>query len=466
MKRSELQIRSTPRRQIGLKRPAALIPLLVLLVAACDLPEPPKIFTISNAPTFRPSSPEQVQTVEQAMAAIITICRGELRLPVVDPVEIRLYKNTASFASYGTKAWIFRNDVAHLAATAEKNKMHINLEKTEHLPWGHAMHVLAHEYGHNVENDLTSVKVHSRWFREGFGEWTAARVVDALGWQSYELTLRRIKLELARQRELIPALSKLSNNQDWESFIRKPKESVMAYNLAAAAVGRLIDKNGIVSAIEYFRSGDFESSFGESEADFQIDVEHIRPEFERRQQREFLMHRPDWKIGYRWIYEETVPGKKTALLAQINKEDSLRGRLVFIVSVGDGEELYDKHTLGIIATLKNGKLTTYRDEPNRMVDWPLQPGKEWKNTYKLQDFETNETNVIDRMMVVASLEKIAVPAGRFLSAKIEAYNNKTGHLMAEYWYAPAAKWFVKTINYDAENGFVLLRELRSFKVDP
>jgi len=132
-----------------------------------------------------------------------------------------LYKNTASFASYGTKAWIFRNDVAHLAATAEKNKMHINLEKTEHLPWGRAMHVLAYEYGHNVENDLTSVKVHSRWFREGFGEWTAARVLDALGWQPYELTLRRIKLELARQRELIPALSKLSNNQDWESFIRK-----------------------------------------------------------------------------------------------------------------------------------------------------------------------------------------------------------------------------------------------------
>ena len=206
------------------------------------------------------------------MAAIITICRGELRLPVVDPVEIRLYKNTASFASYGTKAWIFRNDVAHLAATAEKNKMHINLEKTEHLPWGQAMHVLAHEYGHNVENDLTSVKVHSRWFREGFGEWTAARVVDALGWQSYELTLRRIKLELARQRELIPALSKLSNNQDWESFIRKPKESVMAYNLAAAAVGRLIDKNGIVSAIEYFRSGDFESSFGESEAGLMVNL--------------------------------------------------------------------------------------------------------------------------------------------------------------------------------------------------
>lgn len=457
------QIPSAMRRQSGFKRPAALITLILLLAPACDLPEPPKVVTISNAPTFRPSSPEQVQTVEQAMAAIITVCRDDLRLPVVDPLDVRLYKNTASFASYGNSRWIFRSDVAHLAATADHNKMHINLEKIQHLPWGRAIPVLAHEYGHNVENDLTSVKVHGRWFREGFGEWVAARVVDALGWQPYELTLRRIRLELARHREFIPALSKLSDNGDWESFIRKRKNGVRAYGLAAAAVARLIDKNGIASAIEYFRSGDFESSFGESEAGFKID---LGPEFERRQQREFLMRKPDWKIGYRWIYEETAFGRKTALLAQINKEDSVRGRLVFVVKIGDGEELYDKDTLGFIATMKNGKLTTYRDEPHRMFEWPLQAAKEWKNTYSLRDFETKKTDVIDRTMVVANLEEITVPAGRFISAKIEAYNNESGRLMAEYWYAPAAKWFVKTINYGAENGFARLRELRSFKVDP
>jgi hypothetical protein len=176
------------------------------------------------------------------------------------------------------------------------------------------------------------------------------------------------------------------------------------------------------------------------------------------------MRKPDWKIGYRWNYEQTLSGKKTTLLAQINKEDSFRGRLVFLVKFGDSEELYDKDTLGFVATTKNGKLTTYRDEPNRMLDWPLRAGKEWKNTFKLQDFETKQMDVIDRKMVVASLEEITVPAGRFLAAKIEAYNNESGRLMAEYWYAPAAKWFVKTINYNAENGFIQLRELRSFEV--
>ena len=466
VRRSELlQIPSATRRQSGFKRPAALITLILLLAPACDLPEPPKVVTISNVPTFRPSSPEQVQTVEQAMAAIITVCRDDLRLPVVDPLNVHLYKNTASFASYGNAPWIFRSDVAHLAGTADKIKIHINLDKTQHLPWGRAIWVLAHEYGHNLEIDLTSVRLHPQWFTEGFAEWVAARVVDALGWRSYDLTLRRIRLELARHHESIPALSNLSGDRDWMSFIRKPKGGVRAYGLAAVAVSRLIDKKGIASAIEYIRSGDFESAFGESKAGFQVDVENIRPQFERRQQRQFLMPKPDCKIGYRWNYEETVPGRKTALLAQIHKEDSFRGRLVFLVKFGDGEELYDKDTLGLIATMKNGKVTAYQDDPSQVFEWPLQAAREWRNNYRRRDVETKKTDVIDRMMVVANLEEITVPAGRFISAKIEAYNNESGRLMAEYWYAPAAKWFVKTINYGAENGFARLRELRSFKVD-
>ena len=139
---------------------------------------------------------------------------------------------------------------------------------------------------------------------------------------------------------------------------------------------------------------------------------------------------------------------------------------MFLVRFDDREELYDKYTLGFVATRKNGKLTTYRDGPSRMFDWPLQAGKEWKNSYKRRNFESQKTDVIDRTMVVANLEVITVPAGRFLAAKIEAYNSKSGRLVGEHWYAPAAKWFVKTINYGAENGLARVQELRSFKVAP
>jgi hypothetical protein len=75
--------------------------MLLSLCLACDIPERPKTTTISNPPAFRPSSPKDVKTPEQALGAIITVCRDALHLPVVNPVHLSVYKNTASYAFYG-----------------------------------------------------------------------------------------------------------------------------------------------------------------------------------------------------------------------------------------------------------------------------------------------------------------------------------------------------------------------------
>ena len=62
--------------------------MLLSLCLACDIPERPKTTTISNPPAFRPSSPKDVKTPEQALGAIITVCRDALHLPVVNPVHL------------------------------------------------------------------------------------------------------------------------------------------------------------------------------------------------------------------------------------------------------------------------------------------------------------------------------------------------------------------------------------------
>ena len=63
------------------------------------------------------------------------------------------------------------------------------------------------------------------------------------------------------------------------------------------------------------------------------------------------------------------------------------------------------------------------------------------------------------------MEEVTVPAGTFQAAKIEAYDNKSGRLDAEYWYSPIAKWFVRSINYGVEDGFAREQELVSFKIE-
>jgi hypothetical protein len=68
-------------------------------------------------------------------------------------------------------------------------------------------------------------------------------------------------------------------------------------------------------------------------------------------------------------------------------------------------------------------------------------------------------------MTVAAFEKITVPAGNFLTARIEVYDRESGRLDAEYWYSPAAKWNVKIIHYAGGKRFTRERDLQSFKID-
>jgi hypothetical protein len=134
----------------------------------CDIPQRPKIIVISKSPVTRPSDPKEVTTIEQAIAAIITVCRDDLGLPVVDPLYVYLYKNAASLAFYGRGWKTFAFDVANVAAFADGDKIHVNLSKVGEKDWSQIFLVLAHEYTHNVQLKLSSGTVRTAtWITEG-----------------------------------------------------------------------------------------------------------------------------------------------------------------------------------------------------------------------------------------------------------------------------------------------------------
>jgi hypothetical protein len=440
--------------------------LLVAVAFGCDVPERPKVVTISKAPTFRPSSPKEVQTVEQALTAIITVCRDDLALPEIDPLYVLLYKNTASFAFYGFGWRTLSFDVDNLVASAAGNTIHVNLKKTAERPWGTLLAVLAHEYGHNVHYRVTGDKLRgTAWFTEGFGDWVATRVLDALGWQSYSLTLHRAKREISRHRNLGLGLYSLRSSQDWKAALQKPQGYIRTYSLALVAVDRVIKEKGLTGALKYLKSGDFGSTFGVSYNDIEAEFEKALLESEPPRNSNFSISKPQWKLGAQWTYEEVGPGKKTTVFKQVTKEDFYHGIPGFVVKVDNEEVFYTKETLGLVATVKDGKVSTNRDRPNEFFAWPLEAAKQWKNNYTLEDLDRKETGVIDRLMVAPNMEEVRVPAGTFQAVKIEAYDNKSGRLDAEYWYSPTAKWFVKSINYGMADGFVREQRLVSFKID-
>src|ERR1043165_2174128 len=67
----------------------------------CDFPQPPETVTVSDPPEIKPVKPSDITTPEDAMGAIMMISRKDLQLPAPDRIRLFLYKNSASFASYG-----------------------------------------------------------------------------------------------------------------------------------------------------------------------------------------------------------------------------------------------------------------------------------------------------------------------------------------------------------------------------
>lgn len=435
--------------------------MLLLLIFGCGIPERPKIITISKAPVFRPSNPEEVQTVDQAMAAIITVCRENLGLPVVDPLYVYLYKNTASFAFYGHGWTTLPFDVANKAAFAQDHKIKVNLEKTPKESGG-LVRFLAHEYAHNIHYTIAGKEpLTARWVTEGFADWVAARVLHFLKWQDYGITLHRARQELIRHRDILPEISSLFYNSDWDRLLSQSKGLVRTLSLAFVAVDELIQQKGFSATIQYLGSADFEGSFGLSRRDLEVDLGKYLLEMKRPKQIAFTVGKPDWRIGYRWVYAEKRPGSSTTLVKEVIREDTFQGVPSFVVRGKERDNFYAKGTLGLVATMKDGKLISALDKPEQLFSWPLEAGKEWRNSFTRRNLEQKSSGKSDRSMLVAGVEEIKVPAGTFEAIKIEAYGFTTGRLREEYWYSPKAKWFIKIRTYLDEG--LIEEELVSFE---
>jgi hypothetical protein len=437
--------------------------LLLVSIVGCT-PVPPKVVNIEKDQSFRPSTPDDVKNIDQSIAAVITAAT-DVGLPAVDYLRLWLYQNTESFTYWG--GW--RNPMAHVAdATAftVRRDIHVNLEKLKGREWDEQVAVLAHEYGHAVQFTLGSRDRAgvACWFDEGFAEWVRARILDSLMWRNNEVAVRRARRELNYHQEF--NLSALQDSEGWAVQRRKPGGWVKTYVAAFTAVDQLIKVRGFAAAVEYLKTGEFEQSFGEAQSDFEAALKESIIQAPRNKSAQFFIPRPEWKVGYSWSYEEKRSGRMLTTVkdAEIVGTDSTSKSAVFLVKERNEEISRSMETLGVLETRKNGVVTTRRDKTSQIIAWPLQPSKEWRNIYTLENLETKQTYKVDRVMVVSGIEEVKVPSGTFKAIKIEGYDYQTGRLQAEYWYSSEVKWFVRTINYGAAGTNVRERQLISAKI--
>jgi len=173
--------------------------------------------------------------------------------------------------------------------------------------------------------------------------------------------------------------------------------------------------------------------------------------------------RPEWKVGYEWRYAWKRPARTGTFTRVLIREDNFEGLPAYVVRVGKNEHFYVKDNLGELATLSGGKIVSKRNAPYQPLSWPLEIGKEWRNSYTRENIEEKSSQTHDYRWSVSGVQEVKVPAGTFEAFKIDGYNFYTGNLLVELWYSPKMKWFVKERIYQREG--VLERELISYKVD-
>ena len=398
------------------------------------------------------------------MAAIMTVCREDLHLSIVDPIQVFLYKDTASFEAHGQPG------TTNTVAYAQGKKLHINLEKTRGKRWATSerlaiVEILAHEYGHVIQNALATTGRKTDywpiWFKEGFAVWVAAKVLNSLGWQGYSVSLHRAKLELTHNRDLLTTLDGL-DWLNWHALVGKPKGYIRTYTLAFVAVDRLIEMGGFSATLQYLKTGDFAETFQESrdvfQADFQNYLSNSNPPSGL-----IAMQKPNWTVGDQWVYEEKSPEARRIVVTEVVREDAFQGIPSYVVKRDNEESFYTKETLALIATMEEGKLTLRRDQSAQIFSWPLVVGKEWRNTYAEENLKNKSKDAIDLSMLVSTIEETTVPAGTFQAARIETYDPKSGRLLFERWYAPQAKFSIKTRAYVTKDG-LKEQDLISLKV--
>ncbi len=460
----------------GRARPAlksssrAGIPFILLLLlggfTGCT-PVPPKVIKIDKNHSFRPSTPEDVKNIDQAIATVVTVATGDVGLPPVDSLELWQYPSTESFRYWGARDGWIKNVVDSIAFTRGRS-IHVDLEKLNGSRWDEQVGVLAHEYGHAVHAQAIVAARGSKtvvWFDEGFAEWVRARILDSLVWRNNELAVRRARRELNYHREF--ELGVLQHIESWSLHRREPGGYVKTYVLAFMAVDYLIRSKGLPAALEYLKTGKFEQCFGVSQSDFEAEFKKNVRQSPKPNGANFGIQKPEWKVGYSWSYEEKQSGgmPTNVKVIEILGIDSTAEFPVFLVKDGEDDISVSMETLGVVQTRKNGRVATHRDKPSQILSWPLQPAKEWRNNYNVEDIETKKSYTIDRSMVVSGVEEVRVPAGTFKAIKIEAFDNQMGSLIAEYWYAPEVRWFIRTINYGSADTNVRERQLVSSKIN-
>jgi len=154
---------------------------------------------------------------------------------------------------------------------------------------------------------------------------------------------------------------------------------------------------------------------------------------------------PVWNVGDNWVFTqgniEVVGSDQNSYTLNFSK-DTCRVE-------NKGLIIFDKSTLNRIYAIREDKRSEYTFFQRRILNFPLNLGKEWSDTCAFQPstgpLKGVTINAFETFKIL-EWEDVKVQAGNFKTIKLEfAIENRTTNTSGKsiYWYAPEVKYFVK-----------------------
>ncbi len=213
---------------------------------------------------------------------IAEVMEQELGFPPLDTVLVLLPHQHAleqELVRDGMPPDLARQAASRLDAVGRAGKVLANQTSFRALPWPQRVVALAHELTHSAQYSLSGGRRggSEQWLREGFAEWVAWRVAEALRTASAARHRReaRARVAEARRAGALPPLAELRSGPDLLAQLARHRRAPI-YDQAFLAADLLVAEHGIARVVEYFRffaenddrELNFQRAFGETHAAF------------------------------------------------------------------------------------------------------------------------------------------------------------------------------------------------------
>jgi hypothetical protein len=156
---------------------------------------------------------------------------------------------------------------------------------------------------------------------------------------------------------------------------------------------------------------------------------------------------PVWNVGDKWTFT-------AAPTMVVVKADESTYTVKHITPKMEYLLIYDKSSLNRLYSLEGDKRMPYREANKQALDFPLSPGKTWKNTYSTSMTRGNirlaEEYTFIESHTALGWEEVEVRAGKFKAIKIEVKYERLQEVKGQpkegkvwVWYSPEAKNLIK-----------------------